>query len=157
MSHFLPHGTDPAGRIGQRLRHLVPLSGHDVEDILQEQLATRARFGDAALALGLCRPEHVWRAWLDQTLDSPRHVELSEVGVDAQAVGLVPARLALRHGVLALRRVGNDLLLAVPPSISPHAVSEVEVAASLHAVCVTADPATLAAMVRHYYATEAAA
>ncbi len=148
--------SHPAPRIGQRLREIVPLSGHDVEDILNEQLATKSRFGEAAMALGMCRPEHVWRAYLDQASDAEKSVDLAAVGVDAQAVSLVPASLARRHGALPLRRVGNDLLLAVPPSVSADAVSEIEVAASLRAVCVTADPAALAALVRHYYPVAAA-
>lgn len=153
----MSHQSNAAGRIGQRLRLIVPLSGHDVEDILNEQLATRARFGEAALALGLCNAEHVWRAHLDQAADHPGDVDLAAVGVDSQAVALVPAALARKHGVLPLRRVGNDLLLAVPPSVSPEAVGEVQVAASLHAVCVTAEPEALAALVRHYYPSVAAA
>ena len=47
-------------RIGELLRKMVPLSRHDIEEILQEQTSTRRRFGDIALAWGLVKPEHVW-------------------------------------------------------------------------------------------------
>src|SRR5439155_6477219 len=56
-------------RIGELLSRMVPLSGHDVEEILQEQSATRRRFGEIALAWGLCKPEHVWDAWGQQSTD----------------------------------------------------------------------------------------
>ena len=54
-------------RIGELLSRIVPLSGHDVEEILEEQSANRRKFGEIALAWGLCRPEHVWDAWCQQS------------------------------------------------------------------------------------------
>ena len=40
-------------RFGELLSRLVPLSGHDIEEILQEQSANRRKFGDIALS---CSP-----------------------------------------------------------------------------------------------------
>ncbi|HEY0009115.1 MAG TPA: hypothetical protein VGB55_10365, partial [Tepidisphaeraceae bacterium] len=61
MNH---HTNSP--RIGQILSRSVPLTEHDLEEILQEQKVTRQRFGDAALALGMVQPKHVWDAWMQQ-------------------------------------------------------------------------------------------
>src|SRR2546423_848682 len=55
-------------RFGEILGRLVNLSGHDVNEILEEQNATHQRFGEIALSWGLCAPEDVWQAWCDQLL-----------------------------------------------------------------------------------------
>jgi hypothetical protein len=76
-------------RIGEILSQLVPLSGHDVEEILHEQTVSKTRksFGDIALSMGLCRPEHVTRAWCKQLIDGPpRKIDLDRTGVDTQAL-----------------------------------------------------------------------
>ena len=84
-------------KIGELLMRLVPLSRHDVDEILQEQRATQLRFGETAISMGLCRPEHVWRAWCGQSTDEVEQVDLDEVGVDAQATPLIPREIAMRH------------------------------------------------------------
>ena len=99
-------------KIGDLLRRLVPLSRHDVDEILQEQRATQLRFGETAIALGLCRPEHVWRAWCGQTTDEIQRVNLDEVGVDAQASPLIPREVAMRFGVMPIRVVTGTLMVA---------------------------------------------
>src|SRR5439155_13147358 len=76
-------------RFGELLSRMVPLSGHDVEEILQEQNANRRRFGEIALAWGLCRPEHVWDAWAQQNADGNELVDLEQIGIDAQAAAML--------------------------------------------------------------------
>ncbi|HTL29386.1 MAG TPA: hypothetical protein VL282_09195 [Tepidisphaeraceae bacterium] len=90
-------------RIGELLRKLVPLSAHDVDEVLQEQRGTPHRFGEVAISLGLCRPEHVWKAWAAQTTDTVERIDLKDVGIDAQAAAILPHDVATRFGVIALR------------------------------------------------------
>ncbi len=80
-------------RIGELLGQIVPLTIHDVEEILQEQSSTHQRFGEIALAWGLCQPEHVWNAWCSQLAKGIEHVDLKEVGVDSQAITLIPLEI----------------------------------------------------------------
>jgi len=101
-----------AKRIGEILSSLVPLSGHDIEEILSEQSATRQRFGDIALSMGLCRPEHIWKATTAQLDAGPRHVDLARFGIDAQALEHVPAKTARALGVVPLRVAGETLVVA---------------------------------------------
>jgi hypothetical protein len=103
-------------RIGERLSHMVPLSGHDIEEILSEQGTTGKRFGDIAIQLGLCSPQHIWRAWSSQLLESPQRVNLDEFGIDAQAVAHVPESLALRLHIMPIRVLGPELVVAVDES-----------------------------------------
>ena len=99
-------------RIGEILSSLVPLSGHDIEEILSEQLATRKRFGEVALSMGLCRPEHIWKATTAQLDAGPRHVDLPTFGIDAQALEHLPAKTARALGVIPLRVAGEALVVA---------------------------------------------
>ena len=99
-------------KIGEALRRLVPLSTHDVDEILHEQRANNMRFGETAIAMGLCRPEHVWRAWSGQHSDQVEQVDLDEVGIDSQATPLIPREVAMRFGVIPLRVAGGVLVVA---------------------------------------------
>jgi hypothetical protein len=101
-----------ATRFGEILSKLVPLSGHDIEEILSEQNATRQRFGDIALGMGLCRPEHIWRATSMQLNEGPRHVDLTLLGVDSQALQHIPGKIARMLGVIPLRVSGEFLVVA---------------------------------------------
>jgi hypothetical protein len=99
-------------RMGELLKTLVPLSGHDVDEILSEQRASQLRFGETAISMGLCRPEHVWRAWCGQSSDKIEHVDLDEVGIDAQATHLIEKETAIRFGAIPLRVAGSTLIIA---------------------------------------------
>ena len=99
-------------RMGDLLKRLVPLTSHDVDDILSEQRATQLRFGETAISMGLCRPEHVWRAWCGQHTDQVERVDLDDVGIDAQATPLIPREVAMRFGVIPLRVTEGALVVA---------------------------------------------
>ncbi|HEX8325672.1 MAG TPA: hypothetical protein VF595_17340 [Tepidisphaeraceae bacterium] len=106
-------------QIGQILSQSVPLTDHDLEEILQEQKTTRQRFGDAALSLGKARPEQVWEAWLTQLQEGP--VDLTRVPPEDAAVAIVPAGLATFYNVVPLRVRGCELVVAAV-SLSDSAV-----------------------------------
>jgi hypothetical protein len=100
-------------RFGELLGRLVPLSRHDVEEILEEQSATSHRFGEIALSWGLCQPEHVWQAWCDQLLTQVQKVDLDRLGVDSQAAALVSRDTAVRLNLVPIRILGNHLVVAM--------------------------------------------
>ena len=99
-------------RIGELLSRMVPLSGHDVEEILNEQEATHRRFGEIALSWGLCQPEHLWTAWCAQLADGNQRIDLDAVGIDAQAAALLPGDVARRWRVIPFRAGANGTLVA---------------------------------------------
>ncbi|MGH7214533.1 MAG: hypothetical protein ACREIT_07205 [Tepidisphaeraceae bacterium] len=100
-------------RIGELLRTLAPISAHDVEEILHEQRSTGHRFGQIALAWGLCQPEHVWTAWSTQLGSAPRHhVDLDELGIDAQATAYLRRDLAVEFQAVPVRVLGDQLIIA---------------------------------------------
>ncbi len=99
-------------RIGEILSNLVPLSEHDIEDILSEQSASRKRFGDIALSMGLCRPEHTWQACSTQLDAGPQLIDLDALGIDTQAIEHLPAKTARALEVVPVRVFGDELLIA---------------------------------------------
>src|SRR3954468_15404046 len=108
-------------RFGELLSRMVPLSGHDVEEILQEQTANRRRFGEIALAWGLCRPEHVWDAWCQQSADGIDIVDLEQIGIDAQAAAMLSSDVARQLGVIPVRVLNDAALLATADAPSEQA------------------------------------
>jgi hypothetical protein len=141
-----------AKRIGEILSRLVPLSAHDVEEILIEQSSCPAkRFGDIALSLGLCQPEHVWRAWTAQLSESPRPIDLDQLGIDAQALSHVTSEIARRLRVMPVRVLGDEILIATEASnllAVAHALAQF---ISRKLIIVAADPAQLDRAISYYY------
>lgn len=99
-------------RIGEILEQIVPLSGHDIEEILQEKRAKKCRFGEAAMSLGLAQPEHVLSAWSSQLNHEIHHVDLDHVGIDMQAVSLLPKDAARKFGTIPIRASGGEIVVA---------------------------------------------
>lgn len=138
-------------KIGQLLSEIVPLSMHDVEDILQEQKSTRQRFGDAALSLGMVMPEHVWRAWISQIEADGDQVDLDEVGVDSQAVDELPSHVAKKHLVLPIRAAGNELLIACEHALDDADRKHVQKHLHRHAVFILARSGQVEDAISHYH------
>jgi hypothetical protein len=111
-------------RFGELLGRLVHLSRHDVDEILEEQNGTGHLFGEIALSWGLCEPEHVWQAWCDQLLLQVQKVDLDLVGIDAQAAAMIDRETAHRLGLIPIRCLGQQLIVAVSESNTERAKAE---------------------------------
>lgn len=138
-------------RIGELLGQMVKLSGHDVEEILQEQSVTRWRFGDIALSWGLCRPEHIWRAWCEQIGDDAPRINMREIGVDAQATAYLPRSLAMQYQVIPLRMFGDELVLAATESAVQPALRAIPSAIQMKLKFVVADAHEVQEAIERYY------
>ena len=99
-------------RFGECLGKVVRLTAHDVSEIMEDQAATRRKFGEIALAWGLCRPQHVWQAWWNQLSREAKRVDLTKIGVDSQAVIHVPGDLAVQFRAIPLRSYREQLVIA---------------------------------------------
>jgi hypothetical protein len=140
-------------RIGQILSRLVPLSDHDLEEIVQEQKTSRMRFGDAALALGFVRPSDVWSAWCEQKTVDSGEIDLDAIGIDAQATRCVTPATAWRHRAVAVRVSGLTVVIASDRVLDEAERVSVAAATSLRAVFVRAAPRQIDAALRRYYAS----
>jgi hypothetical protein len=144
-------------RIGERLSRMVPITGHDIEEILSEQCATGRPFGDIALQLGLCSPEHVWRAWSSQLAEAPQRVDLDRFGIDAQAVARLPADTASRYHIIPVRVLGDEVVVAVDEAA--YSLASKDLSALLHdkVIFVLSSHAQIARAIRAYYPPPTAA
>lgn len=138
-------------RIGELLSRIIPLSDHDVEEILHEQAASNQKFGDIALRLGLCKPEHVLQAWLHQLETRTERVSIWRIGVDAQALTHLNRSLALEYTALPIRAIGNDVLIAVAHVPSTEQLAAIERQAGRKVKLVLADEGELKAAIERYY------
>jgi hypothetical protein len=141
----------PKQLFGEYLARIVELSGHDVSEILEEQTASHRRFGDIALAWGLCQPEHVWEAWVHQLAHRTPVVDVDALGVDTQATGELPARWARRYRAVALRRVGDALVIAADEATLARASKRLPALLGRQVHFVVARPGQIDAALSTYY------
>jgi hypothetical protein len=144
-------------RIGERLSNMVPLSGHDIEEILSEQGATGRKFGDIALQMGLCTPEHIWRAWSSQLAEQPQRFDLDQFGIDAQAIDHLPHSIAVRYHVMPVRVLGDELVIAVDEAAYPDVAKNLLALLRGKAQFVLSNHQQIARAIRRYYARSSAA
>lgn len=138
-------------RIGELLRRMIPLSQHDVEEILSEQQASNRKFGDIALALGLCQPEHVWKAWMHQLETSTQRISVTTVGVDSQALQLIDSQTAHKFSIVPLRSVDGELLVAAAHPLNDDDLSEVQSHCNRRVKTVLAEEADVQKHLHRYY------
>jgi type IV pilus assembly protein PilB len=137
---------------GQCLGQVVRLTDHDVSEILEDQAASRRRFGEIALAWGLCKPEHVWLAWCQQLNRLTPEVDLKLLGIDSQAMEHLPQALAREFGVVPLRSFGNQLVVAVTREGLGRACDELPKRLSKQVKMVVASRASIERAIDEYYA-----
>lgn len=99
-------------RFGEILAGLVELTEHDVQEILGDQFGSHRRFGEIALAWGLCEPKDVWKAWWGQLGQEPERVDLASVGIDAQSLDHLPRWLAEALCVIPVRAMDDQIVVA---------------------------------------------
>jgi hypothetical protein len=140
-------------RIGELLSQMVRLTPHDIEEILHEQVTTRKPFGGIALAMGLCRPEHVWKAWCGQLLEGqPRQIDLDTFGIDTQAISCISGETAVRFGIVPLRVFGDVIIVAVSHTQSLSSIAtELAIRARKRVRFVLADPAKIRGAIEIHY------
>lgn len=144
-------------RIGQILCKNVPLSDHDIEEICQEQKSTRTRFGDAALALGVVRPEHVWQAWIEQIQGEDVEIDLDSLGVDTQAIAYLPGDVAREFGVVPVRVHQNEIVLACARRLEQQTLLQVQAQCDKNIVVARARGASIEREIARHYPTASAA
>ena len=146
----------PNRLFGEYLARVVDLSGHDVAEILEDQAASGRRFGEIALAWGLCQTTHVWEAWANQLEHRTPQVDLDAVGVDAQATAELPARLARRFSAVPVRRAGAGLVVATDAASLPRAEARLPALLRRNVCFILAPTDQIASALKTYYPTSTA-
>ena len=143
-----------ADRIGDILSRIIPLSNHDIEEILQEQRHSHRPFGDIALSMGFCQPADIWQAWsgqLDGINGSMKPVDLDKFGIDSQAVDFMPAFDARRWTAIPVRVFGDALVVAIDQADVAQARANVRVRPGLNIKFVVAERAKILRAIDTYY------
>lgn len=138
-------------RIGQILSECVPLSAHDVAEILEEQKVSRQRFGDAALALGLAQPEQVWHAWIQQLQGREAPNDVTTLDLDPSAARLLTSRFAVQHRMLPIRSRGEELVVAVDAMPSPEVAQKAAADSGKRLIFIRATSASLTRGLQQHY------
>jgi hypothetical protein len=138
-------------RFGECLGKVVRLSNHDVDEIMEHQGATRRKFGEIALSWGLCRPQHIWRAWWDQLSQHTPLVDLTKIGIDAQAIVHVPANIAIQFRAVPMRSFAEQLVIATTEQMLGRAKAELPGLLNKQVQFVIAEPTQLDEAIAAYY------
>ena len=138
-------------RIGELLSQMVPLSRHDVEEILEEQSNNRLKFGEIAMSWGLCRAEHIWDAWCQQSSQEGETLDLERVGVDARAAALLKPEAARELMVIPVRVSGDMALVAIAQPPTQGLTMRLSELCGRRIKFVRADASQLLAMLAIYY------
>ena len=138
-------------RFGQVLSRYVPLSNHDINEILHEQLHARQPFGELAIALGKCTPQDVWAAWCDQKTGGVQRVDLDRLGVDSQAVELLSRDVAMSLPALPLRMSHSTAIIATTESAMTAVAESIKSHLSCPVKLVVADDTQLQRYLAIYY------
>ena len=145
--------------MGQLLEQMGKLSSHDIDEILHEQLSggPRKSFGEIALTWGLVEPAHIWQAWINQLGGELDHINLEEIGVDAQAVSMLPSDLAIRFGAMPVRVVEDTVVIAVADASGAAVLQSLHDAMHVRVHFVLADARQIQVMIQRYYPNATAA
>ena len=142
----------PRRRLGDLLVDAGVLTRAEVEESLALG-APGERLGATLLRLGRVDEAQIAEAVASQ-LGLPR-VDLDEERVQPDAIERLPARIALRHGVLPLRLLGDTLVLATADPSDVVALDDVRLAAGVrHVQTVVATATALDAARRRAYRTD---
>ena len=98
-------------QIGQLLIESGDMEVDTIDQVLGQQLTDQRRFGQIAVASGLCSERAVACALARQF--HYEFVDLKDAVLDPALVGLLPSDLSIRHRLIPLARRGNVLTVAV--------------------------------------------
>jgi hypothetical protein len=137
--------------MGELLARIGRLTPHDIDEILAEQRHRRQPFGQIAIALGFCQPEHVWEAWCSQLAERAEAVDLDHLGIDAQAIEFLPREIALGLPALPVRVWEGVLVIAISDPSRAAAVAELARRIGMDVRCVLAPASQIKAALARYY------
>ena len=120
-----------------------------LEVALNHQRTSGGRLGATLVRLGLLRDEDV--ALVLSRQHNVRAIQLSDVIVSPDVVGLVPVEAAVRHQVVPVARHGSTLTLAMTDPANVEALDDIAFITGLHVDPVVASDAALQQAIGTYY------
>ena len=137
--------------IGQVLRRMGKVDDIDVQEILSQQERTRQKFGEIALSWGLCDPDNLCEAWCAQLAGGVERVDLQQTGIDSHATHAVPREMAQRLGVIPIRSIADQVIVAAGRALEDGELAELLSAAGKNVRIVLAESRQIEAAIERYY------
>jgi type IV pilus assembly protein PilB len=110
--------------LGERLLERGVVTERQLELAVREQKRTGAMLGEILTQLGLVTPQTLSAVLAEQ--GGVTYVDLADLEIPGEVLGLVPETMARRLVVLPLSRTGQELLLVMGNIYDIEAISEVE-------------------------------
>ena len=137
------------GRLGDLLVAAGHISQEQLDQALQSQRGTNEKIGAVLTRLGFLSEEQLTE-FLSKQYGIPS-TTLSQLDIDAEVVNLVPVQIARKYEVLAIKREGNSVTLAMSDPTNVFALDDVGFMTGLTVVPVVASQSTIRqAIERHY-------
>jgi type IV pilus assembly protein PilB len=139
--------------VGRRLGDLLVAAGHisqvQLEQALQSQRGTNEKIGAILTRLDFLKEDQLTE-FLSKQYGIPS-ITLSQLDIDAEVVNLVPVQIARKYEVLAIKREGTSVTLAMSDPTNVFALDDVGFMTGLTVVPVVASQSTIRqAIERHY-------
>lgn len=141
-------------RLGELLCEKAYLDPSHLEFALAEQKIEHRRLGDILVSLG-----YVTQAQLNEALALQAgidKVELVDITINGDIVGLVPADLVSRYNVLPLRRENGRLIVAMTDPFQPQAMEDLRLVTGCSVRRYYADPKQMENAIMKFYGSNVA-
>ena len=137
------------GRLGDLLVTAGYISQAQLDQALQSQRGTNEKIGAVLTRLGFLTEEQLTE-FLSKQYGIPS-TTLSQLDIDPEVVNLVPVQIARKYEVLAIKREGSSVTLAMSDPTNVFALDDVGFMTGLTVVPVVAPQSTIRqAIERHY-------
>jgi general secretion pathway protein E len=145
-------GTHPRA-LGQILLRQTELSEQQLEDALRVQREEGGRIGDILVRRNYVTEEQMLHALASQ-LDLPMLKEIKPEECDAELAAQVPINFAKQHRLMALRRHGRGVEVAVADPLDVHALDDVRRAIGAEILPVVASSTKILEAINKVYARQ---
>jgi len=145
--------TGRVGRLGDLLVAGGYISRAQLDQALESQRGTSEKIGAVLTRLGFLTEEQLTE-FLSKQYGIPS-TSLSQLDIDADVVSLVPAQLARKYEVLAIKREGNSLTLAMSDPTNVFALDDVAFMTGLTVVPVVAPQSAIRKAFEQHYEAQA--
>jgi len=136
-------------RLGELLVEAGAITKKQLEHALDEQGNSGKRLGETLISLGYINEQQMLRT-LEQQLGVP-YVQLSEMEIQEEALGVVPLFLAERYNIMPIRIERSHLVLAMNDPTNFYAIDDVRMVSGLEVETVLAEAKDIVAAINNNY------
>ena len=147
-------GNSRKKMLGQLLREKAYLSEADLNFALAEQKVEQKRLGEILLRMG-----YVTQAQLNEALALQagiERVELQNVSIGADVIGLVPAELVSKYNILPLGRENSHMMVAMTDPFQPQVTEDLRLVTGCSVRRYYADPKEMENAILKFYGSNVA-